>query len=124
MLLIRKKHKDTFGKIAKDRFECRALAHCKRVFKPDCEKLGDPAVKERIRKGIDAAGGYGVRKEYDVVRYIDLMFILSEDYDTNRSFPWAARILTSEDLGGTTKMDRLCERTEKELVMLRKKHGA
>jgi hypothetical protein len=123
MLVIRQQHKDTFGKIARDRFACRALAHCRRVFKENCKKMGDPAVRERIDRGIKAADGYGVRKEHDVVRYIDLMFILGDDFDTSRSSPWAKRILTCEDLGGTTKMDRLYERTEKELVMLQRKRG-
>ncbi len=123
MLVIRKQHKDAFGKVARDRFACRALAHCKRVFKADCEKMGDQSVRERIARGIDSADGYGIRKEHDVVRYIDLMFIFSDDFDTSRDTPWAKRILGHEDLGGTTKMDRLYERTRKELVMLQRKRA-
>jgi hypothetical protein len=64
---------------------------------------------------VTAAGDYGVRKEYDVVRYIDLMFVLAEDFDKSRDWAWAGRILGDEALGPTTKMDRLYERAQKEL---------
>ena len=115
MLLIRQAHKDEFGKVARQKFECRALAHCKRVFPADCEKLGEPAVRRRITRGVDAADGHGVRKEYDVVRFIDLMFVLAEDFDKNRRYPWAGRILADEVMGPTTKMDKLYERAQREL---------
>jgi len=116
MLLIRQAHKDKFGKIARRKFERRALDHCKRIFPAACEKLGEPALRERITRGVDAADACGVRKEYDVVRYIDLMFVLAEDFDKNPRYPWAARILGDKVLGPTTKMDRLYERAQRELA--------
>lgn len=124
MLIIRKSHKDTFGKVARQKFEDRATEHCRRVFKDDCEKLGDETLRSRIAVGTDAAGTYGIRKERDVIRYVDLMFILSEDFDKNPSFPWAAKILKDEALGGTTKMDRLWDRVGREIAMLAEKHKA
>jgi len=122
MLIIKQSHKDTFGEIARQKFEGRAAEHCGRIFADDCRKLGEEALRARIARAVEEADRFGIRKERDVIRYIDLTFVLSEDFAASRSFPWAAKILKDEDLGGTTKMDRLCARAGKELAMLAEKH--
>ena len=96
-------------------FECRVFAHLTRVFPLPCKDLGEEAVRKRVRAGIASAAGYGITSEYDVVRYVDLMFILAEDFDKAPNLSWAARILTAEQLHPKEKMDGLYERLSKEL---------
>ena len=115
MLTIRKEQMEALAPVMLKSFECRVYAHLLRVFERQCNELGEPVVRERIRQGITGAGEYGITLEYDVVRYIDLMFILSEDFDSNTELPWTARILKAKSMHGTDKMDRLYERLDKEL---------
>lgn len=115
MLVIRKEQMDVLADQAMKTFVSRVFGHLSEVFPDECRELGDEAVFRRIRDGIERAAGYGIDIEYDVVRFIDLMFILRGDYDTSDRFPWANQILLAPDENPTGKMDRLCERAELEL---------
>ncbi|MCD6303567.1 MAG: hypothetical protein J7M21_01225 [Planctomycetes bacterium] len=120
---IRKEQMDAFSEPLMRSFECRLVRHVEKVFPDECGQLGDEAVRQRVRKGIRDARKYGVVIEYDVARYVDLMFILSEDFDDNDEFPWARRILNHPDLDGRAKMDRLYKRTEAELKSFGRQAG-
>jgi len=115
MFVIRREQTEAFRPAMMKSFECRVYAHLLRVFPEDCQVLGEEACRIRIRKGIQAAGEYGITIEYDVVRYIDLMFFMCEDFDKSPDVPWAARILGLKDLHPTEKVDRLYERLNQEM---------
>jgi hypothetical protein len=114
-MIIRKEQDEALREEARHSYECRVFAHLQRVWPRKVEEVGEPASREWIRSGMAKAETYGVETEYDVCRYVDLMFALGPAFDTDPAYPWAARILRDEDLDGTTKMDRLYERTESEL---------
>jgi len=113
MLKIRKEQAESLSRKAQEGFECRVRAHLRRVFRRQCEQIGEPAVRESIRRGIKVAGTYGVKTEYDVVRFIDLEYILCEGFDINPEMPWTAGILNDEDLTPAQKLDRLYERVKR-----------
>jgi len=107
-----------FADEAMNKFICRVFDHVTEVFPDECRKLGDKDVLRQISDGIRRAAEYDIKIEYYVVRFIDLMFILCEDYDTNDRFPWANQILTDSEKSSTEKVDHLCERAEQELPLL------
>ncbi len=114
MLTIRKEQMDQMGDEAMKTFVSRVSDHLSEIFPDECLELGDEVVGRRITDGIERAADYGIDIEYDVVRFINLMFILCEDYDTSDRFPWARKILSKPDENPTDRVDRLCERAEQE----------
>jgi len=118
MLKIRKEQNDELAKVAVKRFEDRVLVHLKKFWPDECKELTEQGVHKSIRTGIDNAGKYGIKTEYDVARYIDLMYTLCFDFDTNSQAPWASRILNDANMDAREKMDKLYECTERELQML------
>jgi hypothetical protein len=119
MLVIRERHKAAFDKAVAANLECSLYTHVTRMFPSRCEEMGEPAVRQLIRRGIEAAGAYGIEGEYDVSRFVDLMFVLGSDFDAGASWPWAGAILQDARLTGPEKMDRLCDRARDELADLR-----
>jgi len=116
MHIIRKEQMDLLADEAMKTFVSRVFDHLSEVFPDECRELGDEVVGRRITDGIERAAGYGIDIEYDMVRFIDLMFILCEDYDTSDRFPWTRQILAEPDENPTDRVDRLCERAEQELT--------
>lgn len=121
-MIIRRQQKQALAQQAMRNFQQRMYAHVNKVFLEDCERMGEQAVRELISKGTARAAEYGIETEYDVARYIDLMFILCEDFNTNPRLPWAGRILNDENMKPTVKVDRLYERTDRELQRLSARH--
>ncbi len=118
MLLIRHEQMETLERYAAKEFEDRMVRHLKTSWTEEYEALGEAAARETVRKALKNAGNYCVESEYDVARYLNIMFALGHDFDTDDRFPWANSILASPDLEGSAKMDQLCERAEQELDAL------
>ena len=116
MLTIRREQMEAFSKAMRRRFEDRLVVHLRRKFLDDYKKLGEQGVRARAQAGIERAAGYGVTIECDVARFVELMFRLTESFDTDPQYPWAAEVLGDADMGSHPKMDLVCERAELEIA--------
>jgi hypothetical protein len=90
------------------------VSYLSKRFPDTCGAQNEAAVRESIQNGIEKARGYGITTEYDVARYIELMYLFSDDFDTSPNTQWAESILTNSDLGPRVKMDLLCKRVAQE----------
>jgi len=110
MLVIRSEQMQAFSEQMLKRFEDRMAGYLAERFPDACAAKDEPAVRESIQKGIERSRSYGVTTEYDIARYIELMYLFSEDFDTSIKTPWARPILENPDLGSYVKMNELWER--------------
>jgi hypothetical protein len=109
MLIIRQEQMDMFILASAKSFEDWMVVHLKKFFPEECQTLGDQGVRDTIRCGIEKAEGYGITTEHDVCMYIDLMFALGQDFDTDPDLLWVQEILQDETLPDPgDRMDRLC----------------
>ena len=109
MLIIRGQHKAAFDQAVGRNLECSLLTHAKRAFGPRVAEMGEPAARALVRKAIAQAKRDGIVQAYEVSRYLDVMFLLGEDFDADTELPWVREILDRDGMTETDKMDRLCE---------------
>ena len=121
MLKLRKEHLDAFEAQVVSLFASRVVAHVKTIWPAECGELGDAGVAEAVRSAIQRAAALGLSSEYDVVRFVDLTFILAKDFDTNPLARWTGAILSDRTLSPTAKIDRLYQRMEEEFALLEKR---
>ena len=124
MLKMRKEHIAAFEAQAVASFATRVVAHLKAVWPLECAELGDAAVLEAVRNGIDRAAAQGMVSEFDVVRFIDLMFILARDFETSPLAMWTRPIFADRKFVAGERMDRLYQRMEEEFARLEKRQKA
>jgi hypothetical protein len=74
------------------------LVHLKKFFQPQYDALGDERALEAVHYGTARAATYGMTSERDVCKYVDLMFALGRDFDTDPRFDWAQPILADPSL--------------------------
>src|SRR5258708_27002900 len=123
MLKLRKEHLDAFEAEVIRLFTLRVIAHVKAVWPAECDELGDAPVADTVGSVIQRAAALGLSNQLDVVRFVDLAFILATDFDSN---PLAARtrpILVDRALAPSAKLDRLYERMEAEFGLIEKRKG-
>ena len=123
MFKLRKEHLDAFEAQIVSLFEVRVVAHVKVVWPADCGELGDAAVAEMVRSSIRRGAALGLSSEFDVVRFVDLEFILAKNFDTNPLARWTGPILADRTLAPGAKMDRLYQRMETEFALIEKRRG-
>ncbi len=123
MLKLRKEHLKAFETQVVSLFGSRVLAHVKAVWPAECAELGDDAVAETVRHSIQRAAAIGLSSEHDVVRFVDLSFILARDFDTHPLAAWTKPILSDRTLAPGAKMDRLYQRMEEEFTLIERRKG-
>lgn len=96
MLVIRGEQTEAFRQAARRNFEDLMADHL-RAFAPVQSKiLGDAQVRKVIRLGIERAGAHSLSGRGPVRLYLELMFMLGSDFDTDPQLPWAREVLSDE----------------------------
>jgi hypothetical protein len=118
---LRKEHLAAFEAQVITLFSARVIAHVKAVWPAECGELGDPAVAEIVRGAIQRGAALGLSTELDIVRFVDIAFILARDFDTNPLASWTRPILADKSAPSTARLDKLYQRMEEEFALIEKR---
>jgi hypothetical protein len=88
--------------------EERALSHLRNCIPEVCDALNEAELREIVLWGRGRARRYGIEKEFDFFRYLNLMFMFGFEFDTSPSYPWASRTLNAKGHPGA-RMDLLMD---------------
>jgi len=108
MLTIRPQQDEAFRQSALQRFEDGMVAHLGNFAPKHCEVIGEPAVRNVIRLGMQRAKGHGFTNKGPVRFYLELMMMFGGYFDTDIQLPWASRVLAeSKSRDQMARADRL-----------------
>lgn len=124
MFKLRKEHLAAFEAHVVNLFISRVTVHVKAVWGAECSEMGDPAVIEIVRNAVQRGSVLGLSTEFDLVRYVDLSFLLSKDFETNPLAAWTRPILADRLLAPRVKLDRLYQRMDEEFTLIEKRKAA
>ena len=124
MLKLRKEHLDAFEAQVVNLFTARVIAHLKSVWPAECGELGGAAVSDTVKTAIQRAASLGLSNEFDMIRFVDLAFILARDFETNPLSSWTRPILADRTLAPSVKVDRLYQRMEQEFAAIEKRKAS
>ncbi len=107
MLTIRPEQMEVFRKAALQKFEDKLVGHLREYAPRHSEALGGPGIRQVIRLGLDRAAAYGFTTRRTARFYLEMMYLLGSDFDTDPLLPWVAAVLTDPDLADPmTRADR------------------
>ena len=121
MFKLRKEHLAAFEAQVVNLFTSRVVAHVKAVWPAECAEIGDAAVVEIVRGALQRAAALGLSTELDIVRFVDLAFILAKDFDTNPLAAWTRPILADKTAPPTARLDKVYQRMEEEFALIEKR---
>lgn len=104
MLIIRKVQMDSFAAAALTE---RVCDHVKEFFPEGCASLSPENFLQFVETGVKKAALYGFNASPEVCQYVDLMFLLGREFDTDPSLRWAANILQKPGYTPELRMDLL-----------------
>lgn len=76
--------------------EDRALRHLRNCIPEVCAVLSESDLREIVRWGRRRSRQYGIERELDFFRYLNLMFMFGFQFDSAPRYPWASRILNAK----------------------------
>lgn len=91
-----------FERVARNAFEDDMVWHVREEFPDRIVGMPEDSVREQVRWGMRRAEGYGFTNRGPVGFFIELMFLLGPEFDSDPRYPWARDILTDK----TDQMDR------------------
>jgi len=115
-LVLRREQVAVLADYCRDAFKQRLLRHLREVFPDETEEMPDPLLWKQVQPAMEKAGKYDIQTEYDVVRFVDLTFLLGPDFDSSPEAPWAGEILRDQQLNGAQKTDALWRRVQEDLA--------
>jgi hypothetical protein len=124
MFKLRKQHLDAFEAQIVQSFAARAVAHVKAVWPAECQELGEAPLAEMVANSIKRGAALGLSGELDMVRFIDLGFILAKDFETNPLVGWVRPILADRTLTPGAMIDRVYQQMEEQFALIEKRKGA
>jgi hypothetical protein len=89
------------------RFVRMCLTHLRERYPAETAANTDVELRMRIAQGVARADGYGIRRERDVVRFVELMTTHGDDFDVRPDGEWARAILWDRTLPGPDKTQRI-----------------
>jgi len=104
-------------------FLTRVTAHVKAVWPAESAELGDAVLGEIVRTAVQRGSALGLATEHDLVRYVDLSFILAKDFESHPLAGWTRPILADRLLSPRMKLDRLYQRMDEEFTIIEKRKG-
>lgn len=114
MLRVREEQLRLLEADARAGFLERLVRHFRRTWPEKAQALGGN-LRPFLDNGLERAWGYGLTREVDVVRFINLMFVWGPDFDVSPGCRWAWQILHDPTLSGPVKVHQLVHRTSQEL---------
>ncbi len=92
-LLIRPPQMAAFDRLAREGVMDQLCDHLQRHLPDRCAELGQRETRRLVDLGMDRAAAHGLTMEQDVSSYINLMFVLGRDFDSDPALAWAGKIL-------------------------------
>ena len=99
VLIIRKEQMEAFQKVAGGNFEDQLVVHFQNIAGERTAELGEKGLRRVIRYGMQRADNYDFTLRGPSRFYVETMFILGSDFDTDPQYPWAFDILSDPGKG-------------------------
>ena len=110
MAIVRKEQLAAFSRPVEHDLACRSHAHVTATFPRHCARLSQREVRRRVEEGMAQAEQYGIEGDYDVLRFVDLLFLLGPDFGADPDLRGIREILHDDETTGAERLDRIYER--------------
>jgi len=88
-------------------FHARLRRHLERTFEAQCAQLAPDVLDRNLRDCVDRAARFDIRSERGIAKFVETAYWLFWHPEQRDLAAWAHRVLTSEDLDPTAKMDHV-----------------
>jgi hypothetical protein len=107
MLTISAAQMQALSDATHERLVDMAVNHIRTALPETYDALGYEGVHESVLIAAQKADRYGLERWPEIVRYLDVMYILGFDFDDDPGYPWAQQVLTDTDMPPDEKMETL-----------------
>lgn len=105
MLVIRSEQLDALSAAQVLRLKNDLYQQVFEFWPQEAAEQGEKGVRETIDYALERSDLYSIEQEYDIYRYVNLMYALGSNFDKEKS--WAAEILAKQGVPISQRIDDL-----------------
>jgi hypothetical protein len=109
-LIIRQSQMRILIRAHEEEFQRGAARHLRSSFPETCAQYSDAELARIVAAAVERTEHYSIRREADILRWVNLMFALGFDFDNNPKYPWVLEVLSDPDTHPDAIMPWLSER--------------
>lgn len=113
MLTIRAEQLDALSLVQIQRLKNQLFEHIHEFWSDEAVNQGKDGVSFSVDFAIERADFYTIEEEYDIFRYVNLMYALGNNFDSK--IPWAKAIIKEDTVPISKRIDKLHARAIAEL---------
>lgn len=114
--VLRREQLDVLAEVyTAQKFEERLIESVRQTWPKECAELGESGLRRRILNGVCKATEYGLGEESEISRFVNLIFLLGDNFDDVDERPRAYQILNSRKLSSRNKISQLINLVADEL---------
>ncbi|BDC52150.1 hypothetical protein F183_A44650 [Bryobacterales bacterium F-183] len=107
MLHLRREQLAVLTRAMHARFDYTAYQHVCRYFPEQREALGKKGTMHLVRDGLSQARTYGFVSQYDLLRFLNLVFTYGSGFEYKEEYAWTIPYLADESRAPNVRMDLL-----------------
>ena len=107
MLIIRNEQLEALRAAAANEFPAEALRHLAEVLPAELDRLGKTEAVALIGRGIHVALSSGIRRDEDVMAFLELLVVSGPGFEAELAEPWARDTLENSGISGQAKLQLL-----------------
>ena len=108
-MMLRSDQVKTLANVSRDRFNRTAAAYLLIRYPGHAATSSDPALAAFIEQGVDHAATFGITREVDVIRFIEVLLATELDFENSARYSWIADYLR-EDMRAEARLDIVMKR--------------
>ncbi len=110
-LTIRNPQMAALEEAQRQEFGKRTIAFIRERYPEACSRFGDQAVRDMVALSLRKAREHGLTARSDILRYINVMYTLGCEFESDPRYPWAREIMSQPRLRPESKINQLTART-------------
>lgn len=114
MLKMRQPQMDALADYTFTKFVNEMMKHLRAAFPDQAGEMPEPALRDLILNGVASCESYGIHREYDVERYLELLFVMGPNFDATPETSWAGALLRDTAMTPGERLNRIALRLEEE----------
>jgi hypothetical protein len=103
LLNIRPEQAEAFRQKSLSEFTAAAIVHLRRDLPEQTAAFSDAQLENRVQGCIPRAKAYGLVTSREVMCFVDVTYLLGENFDSDPDHEWAKTVLTSDNLPSADK---------------------
>jgi hypothetical protein len=108
-MVIRSEQMKEMAEVSRERFDKNTAAYFRKHYPEEPVTKDDSKLAGFINHGVDKAASFGIAREVDVIRFLEVLLVTGVEFETSAGTSWVSDYLR-ENIRAEARLDNVIKR--------------